>query len=475
MVNEELEKQMHAEVANFITTRLNSVQNELVRLQGQINEAFTRALERLASAGEGEDGPLFVALAEHLRAAYRRGIEDAANESAHAKAASDVAALKAAVEEFNNRRTQAEVLTALVNRAASFAPRVLFFVVKGGRLVGWRARGLEGTVGDASVREIALTPEPGTSLGEVVESGKTWSGQPDESFTDKRFFAHLGGERPQWAVAVPMIARGKTVAVLYADSAALGPEAVNLEALELLTRVASMAVELLAPRAAKVSAPLPERQAVEDAPQAVTTSVQHAAPSAPPAASTEALHEAPSAPQAAPAHVPSEAPAVASAPTAHEEQVTPPQPAAVEPIAGPASNGGPSVAPSSAQTSTLSGYTAPLGSRAFRGATIDLPIEVQGEEERRLHTDARRFARLLVSEIKLYNEQKVREGRERGDLYTRLREEIERSRQMYEKRVAPPVAARFDYFHYELVNTLAEGDPAKLGPNYPGAAVPDQN
>ncbi len=468
MVNEELEKQMHAEVANFITTRLNGVQNELVRLQGQINEAFTRTLERLASAVEGEDAPLFVTLAEHLRAAYRRGIEDAANESAHAKAASDVAALKAAVEEFNNRRTQAEVLTALVNRAASFAPRVLFFVVKGGRLVGWRARGLEGTVGDASVREIALAPEPGTSLGEVVESGKTWSGQPDESFTDERLFVHLGGERPQWAVAVPMIARGKTVAVLYADSAALGPEAVNLEALELLTRVASMAVELLAPRAAKVSAPLPERQAV-------TTSVQHAAPSAPPAASTEALHEAPSAPQAAPAHVPSETPAVAAAPTAHEEQVAPPQPAVVEPIAGPASNGGPSVAPSSAQTSTLSGYTAPLGSRAFRGATIDLPIEVQGEEERRLHTDARRFARLLVSEIKLYNEQKVREGRERGDLYSRLREEIERSRQMYEKRVAPPVAARFDYFHYELVNTLAEGDPAKLGPNYPGAAVPGQN
>ena len=100
----------------------------------------------------------------------------------------------------------------------------------------------------------------------------------------------------------------------------------------------------------------------------------------------------------------------------------------------------------------------------------DLPIEV-GEDERRLHNDARRFARLLVSEIKLYNEPKVKEGRSKGDLYDRLREDIDRSRQMYDKRVAPPVAARHDYFHQELVNTLAEGDSGKLGSNYPGAVV----
>ena len=93
------------------------------------------------------------------------------------------------------------------------------------------------------------------------------------------------------------------------------------------------------------------------------------------------------------------------------------------------------------------------------------------DEERRLHNDARRFARLLVSEIKLYNEQKVKEGRSQGNIYERLREDIDRSRQMYDKRVAPPVAARYDYFHQELVNTLAEGDPSKLGSDYPGAAV----
>jgi hypothetical protein len=98
-------------------------------------------------------------------------------------------------------------------------------------------------------------------------------------------------------------------------------------------------------------------------------------------------------------------------------------------------------------------------------------VEVDSDEEKRLHIDAQRFARLLVSEIKLYNEQKVADGREQNDLYSRLREYIDRSREMYDKRVKPEVAQKFDYFHHELVTTLAVGDPAKLGDAYPGAIV----
>ena len=122
-----------------------------------------------------------------------------------------------------------------------------------------------------------------------------------------------------------------------------------------------------------------------------------------------------------------------------------------------------------AETVTQTAATSPVKSR-FSDRNVDLPIEVT-EDERRLHNDARRFARLLVSEIKLYNEQKVKEGREANDLYERLREAIDRSREMYDKRVQPPVAAKFDYFHYELVNTLAEGEATKLGGSYSGANV----
>jgi hypothetical protein len=76
---------------------------------------------------------------------------------------------------------------------------------------------------------------------------------------------------------------------------------------------------------------------------------------------------------------------------------------------------------------------------------------------------ARRYARLLVSEIKLYNEAAVRAGRERRDLLSRLRPEIDRARRLYEERVPSLVTARGQYFQQELVQTLADGDPALLG------------
>jgi hypothetical protein len=76
---------------------------------------------------------------------------------------------------------------------------------------------------------------------------------------------------------------------------------------------------------------------------------------------------------------------------------------------------------------------------------------------------ARRYARLLVSEIKLYNETAVRTGRERRDLLARLRPEIERARRLYEERVPVSLGHRAMVFQQELVQTLAEGDPDLLG------------
>ena len=70
---------------------------------------------------------------------------------------------------------------------------------------------------------------------------------------------------------------------------------------------------------------------------------------------------------------------------------------------------------------------------------------------------------LLVSEIKLYNEEQVERGRESSDIYQRLREDIDRSREMFEKRISAEVRERQDYFQDELVRVLADGDPDLLG------------
>jgi hypothetical protein len=76
---------------------------------------------------------------------------------------------------------------------------------------------------------------------------------------------------------------------------------------------------------------------------------------------------------------------------------------------------------------------------------------------------ARRFARLVVSEIRMYNEPAVTLGREAGDLRVRLADHIARARRLYEARVPVSLPGRDEYFELELVHTLADGDVASLG------------
>jgi hypothetical protein len=92
------------------------------------------------------------------------------------------------------------------------------------------------------------------------------------------------------------------------------------------------------------------------------------------------------------------------------------------------------------------------------------PPRALAPEDQKAHDDAKRFARLVVSEIKLYNEAKVTEGRRTRDIYERLKEDIERGRQMYHDRVPAAVRESTDYVLDELVRILAGGDASALGP-----------
>lgn len=496
MVSGELETSLRARVDEYINSRLGGLHEEIARLQSEVNESFTRLLERSRDEAQ-TNTEILATISEVIRAAHERGIEDAAAESSRTKASSEMAILKSAVDEISEQQSQSEILKTLVNRAASFAPRVAFFVIRNEQAIGWRARGLEGTVGDDAVREILLPLSADTPLSDVVRSRTTWSGQPGTNAQDYMLLNKLGSDPPQRMVAIPLIARGKAAAVLYADSAGLDSDAINLEALETLVRISGMAVELTAgaprtPIQAQQPAqaePAPAAEPAQEAEQEVSEQPQ---PSEAAIQEAEARSWEMSGP--ATSTTDTEAPSVeetestapysteAGATTVEEEEVgeetlvmeapslpveTSTQPS-VELSAEEAQPEPTASAPASGQ------YVAPLGGARSYGRAADaaeLPVEVASDDERRLHNDARRFARLLVSEIKLYNKQKVEEARDDGNIYERLREDIDRSRQMYDKRVAPPVAARYDYFHQELVNTLAEGDPAKLGRGYPGATA----
>ncbi len=484
-MSEELENSLLKSIETHLDDRLRAIHEELARLQTDFNETLGR-LRDSATTSQLESTPLGAAVSAHLQAAREQKLSGATPAT---PAPADLSQLKNAIDDIRNQHTQSDVLSALIRNAAHFTDRAVLFVVKGDQAIAWRKSEATNRNDLQSVSGVALALKGSTVVSQAARTGSTEESSGTRA-EDSSLIEQLGGE-PQQLAAVPLVVRRKVVAVLYADSTWPHRDAIQMDALEVLTQVAAIAVELVSgarvahpqpqvtvaePMAPREVASPPVAEPVEaqveeptytpqvEAP-AVEAEREHVEIAAEPAA--EVIAEAP--------HVEPEIEAAPEPqPEPEPEQMQAPVEAAPFETPAPVVEEVPAEAPppveQPAQPVFTAQYSTPLGSKRRWGRDADLPVEVS-DEERPLHNDARRFARLLVSEIKLYNEQKVSEGRNQGDIYERLREDIDRSRQMYDKRVAPPVAARHDYFHHELVNTLAEGDPAKLGNTYPGAAV----
>lgn len=103
----------------------------------------------------------------------------------------------------------------------------------------------------------------------------------------------------------------------------------------------------------------------------------------------------------------------------------------------------------------------PMAAAAAPAMAVAAPVEDE------VHKKAKRFAKLLVDEIKLYNQPKVAEGRQNRDLYERLKEDIDKSRATYDKRYGNSTVAETDYFTQELIRILADNDVSLMGASFP--------
>ena len=603
MNSEELEQSLRAEFESYLKDVLADMRQEFSEFQNKVEAEFGKHKSQLdgifqdfaarVETDQGIDDIFKETVVEHLRLARDEGAritataigkaEELEKQSAPPVGISEV---RDAINDISNQTSQAAILKTLVQHAAQFTPRGAFFIVKNEHFVGWRVFGKEESADEQSVREIFFPVASSTILGESVRSLSAVESSYGNFVGDSIFLNKLEFGQPNRMFAIPLVARGRGVAVLYADYGAEG-EGVNVEALETLVRFAGLTVEVLASsQTAKPSQVVSQpsgyveenRQVEELGGQDFET--EHKPESyVQPSVSEAEIHSVPS--ESVVEETVEELAEEDYQPIAQEDsfstrtdfQIESPQTdfnsdyqysdkevqdedfeieqvsedetlveevRAEQPIeetyswnqsatpevqeeveefestvsetgfSTPAvndyqfetndlptnrfeetpqfettgsfsfdkadksfsyesTNGKADTTFEPVETVSETVATPPVKTR-FSDRNVDLPIEV-GEEERRLHNDARRFARLLVSEIKLYNEQKVKEGRDSADLYERLREAIDRSREMYDKRVQPPVAAKFDYFHYELVSTLAEGEETKLGEDYPGATV----
>jgi hypothetical protein len=91
------------------------------------------------------------------------------------------------------------------------------------------------------------------------------------------------------------------------------------------------------------------------------------------------------------------------------------------------------------------------------------PAPLAGELDPKVRATAERLARVLVGDIELYFPQKAAQGKQGGNLYGLLRDELDRSRHTFLERFGAEVESKHHIFYNTVVGQLCDGDPKRLG------------
>jgi len=364
----------------------------------------------------------------------------------------DATKLKRALQAIERGKSQVDVLNGLLEQVLEFGSLAALLILRGETSSGWKGVGFTSHGGnDEAVKKFnaapGLVPELDTVLKQetVVE----WDGA---SVATK-----FSASTPAKALLVPMVIKDKVSATVYVDVLPQEIAKFDRASIEMLVFTTGLLVDTLAIRK-KIPSPTLSGDAGRP------SDSRAAAPAAPPApAPRPAAVPRPSPtvsaprPVPAPAQAPVRTEATPAFSVAARESAPAPRPAAAPRPAPAPATAPPMTAPALDESRPSTQFVPPSGMQ--RGGALG----GSSSDTTKKHDEARRFARLLVSEIKLYNESKVEQGRRGRDLYERLKDDIDRSRQMYEERIPEDVRKSSNYFYDELVRILADGDANALG------------
>lgn len=456
---DEVAKQLDQKFREQIEKIVEDVRSTITDIREAIDQQLDAAMQSVqADANSMSSRPML--------AAVLADVEPPVSAAPPVVARADASKVRDGVRAIEQGRSQVEVLNALLEQCTAFGSRAALLILKGDSFSGWKGSGFTRTGGnDEAVKRFSAPSGTLPELDLVLreEHVVAWDGAD--------FAAKLGASAPTSAVVVPMVIKDKISAAMYVDAVA-GEEAnFDQAAVEMLVFSTGLLIDTLAVRKKVPSPSLSGGVAVKS---------PAAAPAPAPVAAAPAPAPRPAAPVAAPAPAPEPPPAPVAPPrpapsfALNQVPVVPPSPrpaspppppnlqttaipAMREPVA-PAPPPRPASPAGEEEPKPSTQFVPPPGLRGGAAAIVG-----QQNEAARKHDEARRFARLLVSEIKLYNEAKVEQGRKNKDLYERLKEDIDRSRQMYDERIPDDVRKASNYFYEELVRILADGDSGALG------------
>ena len=460
---DDVAEKIESQVREAITKMVSDIRSSIEDVKEVVNQQLQAAMQSVQA--DANSLSLRSQLQQTLRD-YGGGAAAPAAPAAPVKsAAADTGPVKRAIQAVERGTSQIDVLNALLDQSLNFGARAALFILKGDTFTGWKGTGFSAHGGnDEAVKRFSAASSSIPELDRMYRQERVvqWNGGSLAS--------RIGASPPQQGVLIPMVIKDKVAAALYVDG---DSSRLNRGALELLVFTTGLLIDTLSIRK-KIPSPTlssedsertvmaeeslsaaPERTFVAPRPSPASPPPPRPAPAAPPPPPRPApsrQFEMDSEPAAPPRRSDSFAttaiPAFTVSPQPAPRPAAPPPPPPPPPAA--------TVAPDVAEKASTQ-YIPPAGLKG--GARFGQPQT----EDTKKHDEAKRFARLLVSEIKLYNESKVDQGRRNKDIYERLKEDIDRSRQMYDERVSEGIRKSSNYFYDELVRILADGDSEALG------------
>ncbi|HXY53566.1 MAG TPA: response regulator [Nitrospirota bacterium] len=103
-------------------------------------------------------------------------------------------------------------------------------------------------------------------------------------------------------------------------------------------------------------------------------------------------------------------------------------------------------------SSTIIPESFSLDASIFQKEECDIPRVDEADPE--AVEKARRFARIIVSDIALYNQEVVLEGLKKGTFYELLKNDVDEGRELYEKRVPAAIKSKKDYYQEAFDNFI---------------------
>jgi len=385
----------------------------------------------------------------------------------------------------HQKETQEEILEFLLDNAQKYFPRVALFTVRGNRFAGWSSRGFSESA-EKGFSSCAFAQSECPQFKDAFESEGPLAAS--DLPNSEPFIPFKEDSQGPWRIFAMRIMQRPIAVLLAADSneAPINPDTLSilmdLAALRLENIALKILYELASIKPEPAPQPMPEVTSAA-APEAVPESLAEVPEAQPPTAPVQVEEPVLLAPdlEFTPEPIPEPTPFIEPLPIPTPSPI--PEPVFIpEPASSPEPAAIPEPAPIPEVVSAappLEEFDLAMSDRVEIAAPPPQPVIAKAKqqeaqpisEEDKLHSDAKRFARLLVSEIKLYNEKHVAEGRANRDLYLRLKKDIDRSRDMYEKRISPIVTQKIDYFHDEIIRILGDNDPSTLGSDYPGPRV----